>query len=280
MSTADRLKKVIVNGAELHYLEQGQGQPLVFVHGSLGDYRSWFFQMEPFAERYRVIAYSRRYHYPNAWSDDGLDYSAALHADDLAALIGTLGLAPAHVVAASYGGYISLLLAVKYPHLVRALVLGEPPIMPWLSHIPGGAALLEDFLTKAWRPAGAAFERGEMEAGARLFINGVSGSQMFERFSPAGRSRLLDNAAALKAETQARDYFPTLTCEDVALIRSPSLLLNGEHSPRMFHLITDELGRCMPNTQRALIPDATHGMNAGNPEAYNRTVLGFLADVS
>jgi pimeloyl-ACP methyl ester carboxylesterase len=280
MSTADQLKKVIVNGAELHYLEQGQGKPLVFVHGSLGDYRSWFFQMEPFAERYRVIAYSRRYHYPNAWPANGLDYSAALHADDLAALIGALGLAPAYIVAASYGGYASLFLALKYAHLGRALVLGEPPIMPWLSHIPGGVALLEDFLTKAWRPARAAFERGEMEAGVRLFFDGVSGGEAFERLSPNGRIRRLDNGPALKAETMARDYFPTLTCEDVALVRSPTLLLNGEDSPEMFYRITDELARCMPNSERAVIPDATHGMNAGNAEAYNETVLAFLESLS
>ena len=56
---------VEVNGARLAYLEAGRGDPLIFVHGSLEDLRIWHRQVEQFAEYYRVIAYSRRYHHPN-----------------------------------------------------------------------------------------------------------------------------------------------------------------------------------------------------------------------
>ena len=55
----------IGDGIRLHYMEQGSGTPVVFVHGSLSDGGYWAEQMGPFAEHYHVIAYSRRYNYPN-----------------------------------------------------------------------------------------------------------------------------------------------------------------------------------------------------------------------
>jgi len=270
-------RKLIVNGAELHYVEQGTGDPVVFVHGSLGDFRSWRFQVEPFAARYRVIAYSRRYHYPNAWSGDGSDYSAALHAQDLAGLIQALGLESAHVVASSYGAYTSLFLAVQHPQLVRTLVLGEPPILSWLEHVPGGNAELEAFMSGAWEPARRAFQSGDLEEGVKAFVDGVMGKGTFDQFPPPARSNMMDNAREMKAETAASEYFPALTCEDVGQIQAPMLLLTGEQSPRMFHLIVDELERCLSNKQRATIPNASHAMHIGNPQAYNAAVLAFLA---
>ena len=77
-----------VNGARLEYTDAGRGEPLVFVHGSLEDLRIWRRQVELFSAHYRVIAYSRRYHHPNAAPGDGDPvYTASLHAADLADLI-------------------------------------------------------------------------------------------------------------------------------------------------------------------------------------------------
>ena len=57
---------------------------------------------------------------------------------------------------------------------------------------------------------------------------------------------ILDNAAEMQAETLSPDIFPALTCADVAALDRPVLLLNGELSPRLFHLINAELARCLP----------------------------------
>ena len=59
------LETVFLNGVELQYLDQGSGAPVIFVHGALVDYRRWAAQFDPFAQHYRMIAYSRRYNYPN-----------------------------------------------------------------------------------------------------------------------------------------------------------------------------------------------------------------------
>jgi non-heme chloroperoxidase len=271
-------KTITVNGAELSYVEQGSGFPVILVHGSLGDFRSWRFQLEPFSQHYRVIAYSRRYHYPNRWTGDGSDYSAALHAEDLAALIRALALDLAFVVGASYGAFTTLLLADRYPQLVRAFVLGEPPILPWLKDTPTGQPLYDAFMTGAWEPARQAFQQGNLEDGVRRFIDGVSAQGAFDRLPPPARTSMMDNAPEMQAETTAPNYFPPFTREVAWGINAPVLLVNGELSPRMFHVITDDLERCLPNNQRVMIPGASHAIQSGNPQAYNEAVLAFLAE--
>lgn len=62
MSTAfGATKTATVNGTTLAYREQGDGDPVVFVHGHISDLRTWEQQLSAFADSYRAIAYSRRY---------------------------------------------------------------------------------------------------------------------------------------------------------------------------------------------------------------------------
>jgi non-heme chloroperoxidase len=265
-----------INGTQLAYMEKGEGTPVFFVHGSLADYRSWSPQMEPFSRRYRAVTYSRRFHYPNPVEDAGVDYSAAGHALDLAALVRAIGPAPAHIVASSFGAYAALLLAVQDPGCVRTLVLGEPPLFPWLPELPGGKALLESFLHDAWEPASSAFQKGDREEGARAFLNGVVGPGCFDRMPASVRESMLQNSAEMSSETSSEAYFSPLTRQQVAGIDKPVLLLNGEKSRPMFHLLTDELSRTLPCAARAVIRGASHSMHLDNPRAYNDAVLAFL----
>jgi pimeloyl-ACP methyl ester carboxylesterase len=85
-----RSTKVMVGDVELHYIEQGQGQVVILLHGGQGDYRAWPSLIEALAPRYRVISYSRRYHWPNENPLIVTNHSALVDADDLAGLIATL----------------------------------------------------------------------------------------------------------------------------------------------------------------------------------------------
>ncbi len=232
--------------------------------------------MGPFSQRYHVVAYSLRYHHPNPWVGDASDYSANVHSEDLAGVIMELGLAPAHVVGSSYGAEIALLLARHHPELVRSLVLGEPALFSWLEHIPGGASLFDEFVTKSWGPAEIASRNGDLEGGARLFINGVTGEDAFDQFPEALRRRAIDNARVLTLPRPRSSS--TITREDARKIWTPTLLLTGDRSPKMFLLVSDELGSLKPNVDRATIPGVSHSLHGANPQAYNETVLAFLAE--
>jgi len=271
------MPSVQIDGTQLEYIDQGQGDPVVLVHGTLGDYRSWGLQMDAFAETYRVTAYSRRYHHPNECSGDESDYSAALHADDLAAFITGLGLDSAHVVGTSYGAYTALLLAARHPERVRALVLSDPPILPLLEHSSEGRALRDDFLKKVWEPAGEMMERGEIENGIRVFVDGVVKEGAFDRFPPDVRNLILDNACEFKVETSSSRFWTPFTCQDAKRVAARTLLLTGDKSLEWLQLIVGELERCLPNNECVIVPETNHEVTSANPEAYNNIVLGFLA---
>ena len=135
------LKTVRVNGADLHYVEQGTGPAVIFVHGGLDDYRACQPQIQAFSERYHTVAYSRRYNYTNARVAPRSDYSAMVDADDLAALIKKLRLGPARIVGVSYGAYVAPISCCEASGVGAFLVLSEPPLMRWLSELEGGGDL-------------------------------------------------------------------------------------------------------------------------------------------
>jgi pimeloyl-ACP methyl ester carboxylesterase len=139
--------RIRVRGIELHYIEQGQGEPLILLHGGQGDYRSWESQMNVLSRQYRVISYSRRYHYPNNNPLTATYRSAYTEAYDLAALIRKLDLGRVHLIGTSIGAFTALVLAVKHPEMVRSLVLAEPPVHGWVIDSPNGAAAYKDFMT-------------------------------------------------------------------------------------------------------------------------------------
>lgn len=158
--------KVVVEGIELHYVERGSGAPVVLVHGSLADYSYWSNsnQIPLLAAQYRVIAYSRRYNFPNRNEPRG-DHSAVVEAEDLAKLLDVLETGPVHLVGHSYGAYTALLFALEHPERVRSLVLAEPPVLSWLPDIPGGEGIMEGFMAEVWEPMGRTFREQGDEAG-------------------------------------------------------------------------------------------------------------------
>lgn len=275
------LQSARVNGTTLAYRLAGDsGTPVVFVHGSLGDFGDWDAQVAAFATRHRVLVYSRRYHPPNPPVDDDQTYSPMLHADDLAALLLQLEFAPAHIVGASYGAYTALVLALEHPELTRSVVLEEPPVLPLLTGTPEGDAIRRAFFTNTLDPARAAFVRGDSVAALRAFVDGQSGTPgLFDRLPPPVRADFLAHSFELRREMLAtrEQYYPPLTCPRLERLRTPVLLLRAARSPQRLHMISDELARCLTNDTTVAIPNADHGMHATNPAYYNHVVLRYLA---
>lgn len=226
-----------------------------------------------------MIPYSRRYHYLNRAPGPGAGYAAATQVDDLATLVRELGLGAVHLVGSSYGALVALVLAAQQPALARTLVLGEPPLLPWLPGLPGGEALLADFMATAFGPAREAFAYGEAERGVQAFIDGVLGAGMFGRLPPPVRAGMLDNADEMRLETvtPAAVYFPAFTPEDAGRVTQPTLLVSGELSPPVFGRISDALAQCLLRAERVTILGASRAIHLGNPPAYNEAVRDFLS---
>jgi len=265
-------------GIELHYIEQGQGEPLILLHGGQGDYRSWESQMKVLSPQFRVISYSRRYHYLNNNPLTAKYHSAYTEADDLAALIRKLRLGRVHLIGTSIGAFTALVLAVKHPEMVRSLVLAEPPVHQWVRHSPNGAAAYREFLTTIWEPATEAFKAGDDEGAMRILVDGFAGKGRFDNLAPESRAAAMQNSRFFKANTLCSDPFPNLSKAKVGRLRMPVLIITGENTIKLHKLVNEELARLLPKAEQATIPKAGHGSPRENPPAFNEAVLKFLAN--
>jgi len=268
--------KIRVNGVELHYIERGRGESLILLHGGQGDYRSWGPQIEAFSEHYRVISYSRRYHYPNDNPLTANYRSAYTEADDLAALIHHLKLGRAHLVGTSIGAFTALALAIKHPEMVRSLVLAEPPVHRWAQDDPNGEALYREFITTIWEPAAKAFKANDEQGGMRILVDGFAGARAFDALPPERRAAAMQNVRFFRAATLSPDPFPNLPKDKVKRLRVPALIVTGENTLRIHKFVNEELTRLLPKAARVTIPRAGHGSARENPQAFNEAVLDFL----
>jgi len=270
------LQDITVNGVNLHYMKQGDGDPVVFVHGTTLDYRSWNSQVEVLSESYQTIAYSRRYAYPNELQEDAEDFSIGLHAKDLAAFLDSLKLGPVHLVGHSFGAFVSLLVARDRPDLVRSLTLGEPPAYSLIASTQEGSDLLQNFQS-TFVSSGQAFTNGDEKEGTRLFLTAVLGQAKYESLTDDYLSLVYMNLSEVKGTLRDRSAIPQITCEDAAKVRVPTLLLAGQESREVFKRVQDSLASCIPNNERAEISGATHGLQIDNPTAFNEAILAFFA---
>lgn len=271
------LKSVKVNGVKLHYLEEGKGTPVIFVHGGLEDYRAWESQIKPFSKNYRIIAYSRRYNFPNDNSSVRSDYSAVVEAEDLAAMIKKLKLKPAHIVGHSYGAFTALFLAVKHPEMIRTLVLSEPPVLGLSAEKPEGKVLYDEFMKNLWNPAGNAFNRKENEQALRLTVKYFAGADVFDQVPETLREYWKANSKEWQALTTSTNAFPLLPREDIKKIKAPVLMLSGENTLNILKFVDNELQPLFAKSERVIFKKASHDMWSEQPEMVGKAVLTFLA---
>lgn len=284
------MKTIQINKYPISYIEEGKGSPVILIHGSISDYRIWENQMEPFAKHFHVIAYSRRYHYPYSSSEFGSDYEISQHSKDLASFIKALDVGAVNIVGSSYGAYTGLVTALKEPDLVKALVLGEPPVIPLIiSDLNNPVHLLKllfrdfskaisflKFGISTMAPAKKQLEKGNLKKGARLFTDGVLGKGGFDQLPDEAKECIMDNITALKAELNGPGFPEEFPQKEARELSIPTLLLYAAKSPDFFHAISDRLSELLPNARKLFISNASHDMHAENPKAYNEKVLEFL----
>lgn len=263
------------NGVQLHAVRAGRGQPLVFIHGAMGDWRSWQAQWAAFSAHFDCISYSRRYSFPNQNTMPSPDHSALHEAQDLALLMDAMGLREAVLVGSSYGGFTALALALQAPERVRAVVAVEPPMMKYAERSAQGAAAAQAFREQVIAPANAAFARGEDALAAQIMTGGINGAGDTVN-SGAAMARRLQNLTAMKMLALSRDEFPWLAPEALAALPMPVLLLAGRQTQAVHRAIFENVCAAMPQALHHWVDGAGHGVTREQPERFNQLVLDFL----
>ena len=115
------MPKISVNGFRLYYEVEGDGEPVVLIPGFAAGRETWVRQTPSLSRNFRVITFD-----PRGVSESDKPegpQSIGLLADDLAHLLQALGISRAHIVGASFGGFVAQEFALRYPFMTRKLVL-------------------------------------------------------------------------------------------------------------------------------------------------------------
>ena len=266
-----------VNSVRLFYEETGNGEALVMAHGSWGDHHNWDLVVPALAERYRVITYDRRGHSQS--ERPATQGSFDEDADDLAALIKALGIAPALVIGNSGGSIIALKAAVRHSAAIRALVVHEPPLIGLLA----GKPEFEAPLATAKGPMDQVAELlscQEWERAAQLFANTIAiGPGAWEDvMSPELRTTFVHNAPTFWDELHDSTGL-WLDLDKLARFQRSILLTTGTASAPFFGPVAEIVAAAVPTVTHQVLDGANHVPHIVEPERFVSTVTGFLDGV-
>jgi pimeloyl-ACP methyl ester carboxylesterase len=267
------MKYLRVNDHDMAYIEIGRGRPLVLVHGSLGDFRTWSSLLGPLSRRHRVIALSLRHFFPEQWDGIGGHYTIAQHISDLIAFIAELGSGPVDLMGHSRGGHIAFRVAQRRPNLLHRLILAEPGGELDASLAPPGAKGLTGSRGSRVAAAAATIAAGNVDEALREFIDGLDGGGTWAASS--NKQQYRDNARTLLG--QVNEQRQPFARDDVRSISMPTLLIGGEQTSGSFPVILRALAANIGDYRTVMIAGATHHMLKQDPVGTSAAILKLLA---
>lgn len=256
-----------LNDTTIYYERSGQGPALLFVHGAFGDADNWADQTRRFSDRYTCVAYDRRGYTRSAPGDAAV--STAEHADDAALLIEALALAPCLVVGSSSGAAVAVDLSLRHGHLLRGVVLCEPPLFG-LDPDAAQAAMAEV------KPrVDAAMASGGPRAAVDAFAS-FAFPEGWATFDETQRDRLRANAEVGFADVQS----PPLKIGpvDLSTVGVPALVIAGTTSHPAMRSITKVLATVLPDARFVEI-EGGHVPYIEHPEEFAHAVSVFAAEL-
>lgn len=259
-----------VPGIELFVCSQGQGEPVVLLHGHSLDLRV-FDEVVPalVGAGFEVIRYDQRGHGQSSSPPKG--YGWGDHARDLRSVLAHLGHPSAHLVGLSKGGGIALEAAVRFPELARSLVLVGPLVPDY--PLPGEFWAFFKAFGKAIR------ERGVEAATRELWLPHPLLRSAWE--NPRTRPLL----EAMVTSFPAGEYLATqrdvpdrqwkLT-DRLGSVSCPTLVLRGERDTPEFAEMATFVASSIAGAKLALVPDSGHLVPLEQPEAFVKSLLAFI----
>lgn len=267
---------VEVNGVRLHVIDEGAGEPVLFLHGFTGTAAGWSRVASAFSTRRRTIRVDLLGHGLSSAPDDPGRYALPLAAEDLVALLDALDVQNCVVAGYSMGGRTALHLALAAPERIRGLILE--------SASPGIADPVERQIRR--RSDEALAEKLERE-GIAAFVEYWESLPLF-----ATQKRLPDDVRAAVRQERMRqsahglagslrgagagmqeDLFPRLS-----ELSMPVLLIAGGLDDK-YRRIARSLHEALAGSRLCIVEGAGHNVHLERPDAYIRAVEAFLDEL-
>lgn len=237
---------VTVGGANMYYAVYGEGEPLILLHGGLGNTESWANQIPTFAKHYKVIAVDSRGH--GRSTRDDATYTIALMTKDVLAVMDDLKIQKARVVGWSDGANIAINMAMNYPSRTEKV-----------------------FAFGANYNVAGSRDDYETNPVVGLFIEKAQSD--YARLSPTPD----DFEGFVGALTTGMwEHEPNFTHKQLGEIKAPIAIVFGAHDEFIKLEHAKNMAALIPNSKFILFPNGSHFALWQMPEKFNAAAIDFL----
>ncbi len=269
--TLPAMQHTKINGVKLETLDRGTGDPVVFIHGAMGDECFAVLEEPALTDSYRLIHYHRR-----GWGESECPetpVSTEQQSADCQTLLRHLGIRQAHFVGQSGGGVVILQVALDAPEIVHSLALLEPALPSVLFNSPEFGAVAEK--------AVSSYESGDKAGAMNAFGQEVGGSDfraVFDQTLPHGHFErwVADADTLFQADFPAYPQW-TFGHEEAARITLPTLNMRGANTRSYFREIYETVRTWLPHAENFVLPNATHAMLQTNPKGAAERLASFFS---
>jgi pimeloyl-ACP methyl ester carboxylesterase len=228
-------------GVALHYVERGDGRPLLVIHGLASDAQAWSARLDELVGAgARAIAYDRRGYGSSGAPQPYAATTVQEQAQDAAALLERLDAAPALLVGDGFGALVALELLVRRPALATGAVLADVPLFAFVPAATEALAAQRELLEQALRDGGP-------QAALRAWLGEAAAAVSDERARTWERGFFADYAGQASWSPSRRE---------LRAIELPVAVVTGPASPAHTVAASDAAAALLPAARRLQDGDA------------------------
>ncbi len=253
----------------LFFKETGNGETILFVHGSQEDYRVFMPQLELLGNNFQVITYSRGYNYPNKrLYKKGTPFNPMTEAEDLEKLRKEIGIEKFNIVGHSYGGLIALAYANQYQDRLESITISEPPVLS-IEGCDESLRTTEKGLIEALK---ASFNKKDTTVVMKTIFEFFVGEDIQNQIPPEALEALKANLSEMEALSNSENPFPNLnTSFDL-----PTMIITSENEIPVLICTNESLISNTPDAKHIKITGASHDMWITHPEVMSSHLKEFI----
>jgi len=265
---------VSVHGKPVHYLEKGQGNPVILIHGYLHNTSAWKRNIDALADKFKVYAldlwgfgYSARLKKP--------EYSFKLYGDQVVGFMDALNIERASLAGHSMGGGVAVYTAAHYPDRVDKIILVGPAVVPhgetltikmyklpfigeFLNAIPGHALLKQTLRTCCF------YDKERMPPDQ---VEMILAPLCIEGSSVAAMSVL---------RNVLREPFLMKEAKILATMDKPILLAHGKQDKLVPVAASQAVHELWKGSELVVFEKCGHNLNQEYPDKFNQLAVDFL----
>jgi len=267
-----KVPKLKVKGFEMYYESRGAGEPLVLIPGFASGAWNWFRQTEALSKDFRVVTFDPRGIGKSRARDESdlKNLSMDTFVEDVSRLLNFLKIEKAHILGASFGGFVGQEFALRFPERLHKLILACTTV-GGANHVSPSDEILRSFTLDASLPLGKRIRRFFRPAFTDEFNR-----KHADEVERVCQMRETNEVAEAVYFAQLESAFNLDLENKIGAIKTETLVLTGDKDSVVPMENSLNLASKLPNAKLEIIKNGSHLFFIENADEFNQATKNFL----